>query len=426
VGRRAYHRATDGSPVSSRKTRLAKSAGAVLTVLAVWLGWQVIREVIIIQGPPEMAVRVAPGSASALRRRASDAVLASEPDDAARLARSALQKAPFSSEALRIIGLIEAGSGRRDAADDILTLAGNLSLRDNASHIWLVENRLRRGDYASSFAHADVLARRREELHSSIFELFTVAGLNDPPALQALIGRLDTKPPWRAQYLRHILRTERGRVLASVLAFRMESTAAPFTNEELAELYIALVSNGEAVKARDVRLRVRRPSLEQPIVNGDFSASSGPRPFAWSEYSQAGLVAERIEDGAQGDGVLRVEYNGFVSGVAAEQLLVLTPGVYTLTGRSRAETTGPNRLAWQVTCLDRRELGVAGGPTLAVAGEWVVFSAKVEVPTFGCEAQWLRLRPTSGGQLSPTVTWYDDLVIGRAVLEAGTEQQPGR
>lgn len=383
-------------------------ASAGLIGLAIWLGWQVVRELVIIQGPPALAVQIAPGSALALRRAAEAEYAAAEYEDASDLARLALKKAPFGTRTLRIVGLVQAEQGRLADADATLTMAGNRSLRDNAAHAWLVNNRLRQGDYYSAFAHADALARRRLEFHDTVFDLFTVAVATDPRATGALIERLVTRPPWRGRYLTHVLRTDQGRQVAADLALNLQATDAPFTDEELGDLYVALVTRGQTAAAVAIRERVRRPAPDRLLVNGDFGPATAPRPFAWTPYAEAGLVADILADDP--DGMLRVEHDGFVGGVAVEQMLSLKPGPYVLTGRIRVETGDASRLNWQVMCVDQTVLGSVGAPTAEATPDWRLFRVEFTVPP-GCGVQWLRLRPTAALQKNVTVAWYDDFAL---------------
>ena len=205
---------------------LTEYAPYALTIGAIWLGWQILLQPVIQRAPPELAVRVAPGSPLVLQRAAEAEFVAGEKDDDARrydnaasLARDALALAPFNVRALRVVGLTEARAGREPIADEILTLAGNWSLRDDPAHAWLVEYRLRRGDYASSFAHADTLARRREDIRPQIFRLFTLAAATDTArALPEVARLLDARPPWRQSYFDSLYVSGEGLQVAANLA----------------------------------------------------------------------------------------------------------------------------------------------------------------------------------------------------------------
>ena len=149
-----------------------------LIAVAVVLAWQIILQPLSQRAPVETAIRLAPGSPLVLRRAAESELAAGRVDNAAALSREALSRSPFDVRALRVFGLTEARAGREDEADDILTLAGNWSLRDDPAHAWLVERRLRSGDYVSAFAHADTLVRRRQDLQPDGPSLMDVENRN--------------------------------------------------------------------------------------------------------------------------------------------------------------------------------------------------------------------------------------------------------
>ena len=176
----------------------SKAVGLWPVVVAaglIWLGWQVALVPLAARAPSEHAVRLSPGSAEVLARAAEGEMRAGDMEDAGYLARLSLSKAPFDVEALRVLAMSEAEAGRTDQADELMTLAGNWSLRDSAAHSWLIESRLRRGNYASAFAHADTLVRRRADLRPQVFNLFSTAAETDPRAGPYLASELADSPP---------------------------------------------------------------------------------------------------------------------------------------------------------------------------------------------------------------------------------------
>src|SRR5690606_6261812 len=108
-------------------------------------------------------------------------------------ARARLRQSPFDVRALRVAGLVAARNGQDELANEVVTLAGNWSLRDDPAHAWLIEYRLRRGDDGSAFAHADTLVRRREDVRTQVFDLFTTAANSDPRSLPVLIDLLSVR-----------------------------------------------------------------------------------------------------------------------------------------------------------------------------------------------------------------------------------------
>lgn len=401
---------------------LARYVPMVLVVAAIWLAWQVLLGPVIQRAPPALAVRVAPNSPVVLGRAAEAELLAERPANARDLAGLALSKAPFDARAMRIFGLVEAREGRLATADDILTLAGNWSLRDDPAHAWLVQQRLRQGDYVSAFAHADTLARRRPDQHTAVFQLFTAAALADPRAVRPLVELLARNPPWRLNYIRGLYKAPENAPLIASLAIALETTPAPFDAAELEQLYNTWISEGRLDGLRLIRERLGRPPLTPPLVNGDFSDAPHAPPFTWVMGVGPGIQAEITEDDLNTrETSLRVQYDGYGSSNLARQFLLLRPGAYALTGAVRVETAPePSRMVWVLSCT---QTGAEIGRYVPVAqdpGKWTPFALRFVVPAEGCAAQWLRLEPRPELRRSTVVVWFDRFRITSATSDGGT------
>ena len=276
----------DRADSSARKRDVVSElAPYILTVGAIVLAWQIAIQPLLQRAPVEIAVRLAPESPLALRRGAEVELAAGRDANAAALGRNALIRAPFDVRALRIIGLTESRAGRAERADDILTLAGNWSLRDDPTHAWLVEHRLRRGDYASAFAHADTLVRRRDDVRPQVFRLFTLAAVDDPQRVLPVLARLlAAHPPWRSAYLTALYATTDGLPVAASLAVMLQSGPAPLTNQELQEFYGQSLDKGQIENLKAVRARLNRPRSDALVTNGGFEDATAPEPFQWSPH----------------------------------------------------------------------------------------------------------------------------------------------
>lgn len=402
----------DRTTAGPRRTGGAEWATYALTVGAVVLAWQIAIQPLMQRAPVEVAVRIAPGSPLVLRRAAEAELAAGRNDNAAALARDALGRSPFDVRALRVVGLTEARAGRSAQADEMLTLAGNWSLRDDPAHAWLIQHRLRQGDYSSAFAHADTLVRRREDIQPEVFRLFTLAGAEDPQRSLPVIARLlATRPPWRAAYFETMNDTPEGLQVAANLAMMLQSGRAPLTNAELRPFYMKLLQMGQLEALRTVRDSLNRPPLSQVITNGGFGDDSAPEPFQWRLAQRPGVVAEIVADELRPrDRALRVEYDGYNRARIASQLTFLPAGSHRLTYRIRRESGDTTtNLVWKVACLpgDRE---IASAPAAATSTSWTSVVLRLDVPS-GCPAQWLRLEGMPGGQRSFTVAWLDDVSI---------------
>lgn len=403
------------SPKASRRWVGGQDVAAYgLIVVAVVLGWQIVLQPLIQRASVQAVIGIAPTSPTVLRRAAESELAAGRVDNAAQLSREALLRSPFDVRALRVLGLTEARSGREDAADEILTLAGNWSLRDDPTHAWLVDRRLRRGDYASSFAHADTLVRRRRDIQPQVFRMFTIAGTEDPQrSLPVLANLLAARPPWRSDYLNGLRRTPQELQLAANLAILLEEGRAPLTNDELQELYWALLRQSQFSALSVIRERINRPP-PGALSNGDFADPGAPQPFQWRLYQQAGAVPEIVSDDLRpSNPALRVQYDGYAPGAIVEQLTFLSPGAHRFSAEVRVESGDPrDRLSWTLSCApgDNGKTSVPVEPSGATPNTWTPLSGRFEVPP-DCPAQWLRLATHASDRRSPTVVWFDRIVI---------------
>lgn len=410
----------DASPRDGARRRGKAFAPYVLGVGAIWLAWQVLLQPVIQRGPPEIAVRADPGSSLVLRRAAESELLAAETDktaadrhvdNAAVLARQALARAPFDVRALRVIGLTEARSGREQTADDLLTLAGNWSLRDDPTHAWLVDYRLRRGDYASSLAHADTLIRRRDNLRPQVFQLFSTAATQDPQRAMPVVARLvAAQPPWRQAYLDSLYRTTEGMQLAVNLAVVLKRGDAPLSPAELSQMYFHLLDKGLVEAAGALRTALDGAETAAAVTNGGFDDTETPEPFQWKLAQQAGVSAEITPDDARPqDLALRVEYDGYTSTKIALQLMFLKPGRYRLAYQTRTESGAPpERLNWTMLCVPG-EFPVLSAPAAPRQNpDWTAIALEFTIPE-RCPGQWLSLDGGGGDRRTPTVLWFDKI-----------------
>lgn len=387
-----------------------------LIAACVWLGWQVVMAPLSVRAPPNLALRLSPSSPETLRRAAEAELEAGRTRNARDLAGESLARAPFNARALRVSGLAVAREGDRATANTILTLAGNWSLRDDPAHAWLVDQRLRQGNYASAFAHADTLARRRPDTRPAVFNLFTTAAAADPRALGAFAGLVGISPPWRAAYLDYAQKREDGDAVLLGLSIALARTEAPLTTAELEQLYLGWLRENRLSALKIARTRLGRPPLSEHLQDGSFGGDPAlARPFAWSLETAPGFMVEIVPDDlAEANKALRVEYSGYGGGIVGTQLLMLATGDYELRGAQRVET-GPDSttLTWSVRCFESDQEVARWRTPRREAGDtaWRGFLTTIRIPKENCTAQWLRLAAEAGDERSNVVAWFDNLKV---------------
>lgn len=405
---------TKPSKISARS--VAEIAPYALTIGAVVLAWQIAIQPLVQRAPVGLALRLAPGSAQTLSRAAEAELAADRNDNAAELARRSLATAPFNVRALRVFGLTEARAGRVAHANEVLTLAGNWSLRDDPSHAWLIEHRLRRGDYASAFAHADTLARR-ERVWPELFSLFTTAAATDTArALPVLARLLSNNPPWRSAYLTSLYETTDGLRVAGALAIVLERGAHPLNNTELEQLYVAFLGKGQIAAIQSIRTQLDRPPAAT-VTNGGFDDPASPQPFQWTLVQEAGAVADALPDDIRRDPALRVEYSGRQRATIARQQIFLAPGRYRFGSEFRIESGEPDgQLTWSISCAAGigtfLELPIVGAGVTAESG-WRAMGQEFSVPA-DCTSQWLDLLGQPSLDRRSAVVWFDRISVAPA------------
>lgn len=402
----------------------ARSTGSLafygLTAAAVWLAWEVIKAPIVERAPVSMAVRLAPGSPEVLARAAEAELLAGRLDNARALAEVSLLEAPFNARTLRVLGLTTAQSGEIDRADNMLTLAGNWSLRDDPSHAWLIERRLRQGNFDSAFAHADTLARRWDDGKERIYDLFAKAVLMDQRALPSVAAALSRRPPWRSDFILYLLDREDGAAVLLALGFALADGDGSdgYTGQELSWIYQTWYDEGRLEAIRVLRTRIGRPGGLAEIQNGDFTSSRDAAllPFGWRLDPAPGISADFIEDDLRANDVaLRVEYDGYAIGVVAQQVLMLPGGKWTLSGEHRLEAGAEtSRLRWRMVCAETSTPIISTPVEMSGEQDWSDFQLTFTVPATGCAMQRLRLEADPGPRRTTIVAWFDKLRVDQA------------
>lgn len=387
--------------------------GAVL--LAIWVGWEVVKAPIVERAAPALALRLAPSSPEVLRRSAESELLAERPENAEALARASLSAAPFNARSLRVLGLAKDREGDLALADELLTLAGNWSLRDDPSHAWLVERRLRQGSYSSAFAHADTLARRRDDTNTTVFNLFVTAALQDQRAIVPLAEAVSRNPPWRQAFFAYMIGRDDAVPVILTLATTLVRSGHSLSRIELQWLYQNWFGEGRLNAMRYLANITKQPDNLKDVQNGDFSIAEDHQylPFGWGLVVAAGISPAIMEDDVRAkEKALRVEYDGYAVGEIVDQTLVLPAGRYVLRGEERTELApkGDVGMRWSMICVETgREL--ASHKVQQQVGSWRGFAVRFDVPTDVCVAQRLRLVGVAGDRRDLTVSWFDKLAL---------------
>lgn len=386
------------------KGREGSTVAAVAFGVCLWLSWAVIVHAVVERGPNGWGARLTANSPTVLTDAAEIAYDTKAYARASALARRALGKAPFSSRALRTLGLSLDAQGSSDKAEPLMTLAGNWDLRDTPTHAWLFQRRLKDGELDSAVAHLDSILRRRADLYDQMFPQLQTALVQAPPFRGVLADQLTRDPPWRSPFLAYLTRSDEGLGLAAQFALAMKDSPARLSDTELRPLFSALVSRRQGPMLLSLARALGKLS-PRPVNNPGFERDPKGLPFDWEPVGGPGLEPEITEFGRSASRSLQIHYDGRAGGVAARQLIALAPGRYRLSSTVHQDGV-PRRLGWTVQCLE----GAALLTTSAGAAD-LAQTPPFDVPAQGCALQWLSLQPNPGERQSEVYADIDNVNI---------------
>ena len=340
-------------------------------------------------------------------------------DAAAAEARRTLRTEPLSARAFSRLGQVAALKGDEAGADLMMAAAARRSLRDAPSQSWILARAFERGDDRAAFAAFDVLMRRRSDL----FAAFAPAVFGElerrPQAVPALASRLALSPAWRPQFVTTYSRNAENPQNAYALLQALRAAEAPPTDAEL-QVYIDRLVKARSYVAAYVAWVQHQAagdeatrSADGGVHDGGFEGPPAVAPFGWTLRSGDGAAARRGLAADGSGGVLQASAVGGLSRrVVAEQMLVLAPGAYALTGRVWVRSGEPEgRFIWTVRCAGGAEL--ASRPEADAGRErWTPFAVALEIPS-DCPAQVLSLEARPGASLAQAEVDYDQLAVAR-------------
>ncbi|HEY7851684.1 MAG TPA: hypothetical protein VIB82_01840, partial [Caulobacteraceae bacterium] len=333
-------------------------------------------------------------------------------DALARLyAARALRAAPLNAAALRILALEAERADDDRAAGALMRIGDRDSRRDLLTQLWLFGNATETRDWPAASRHADALLRQEWTLAATVYPVMILA-LKDPRAAGPFADRLRARPDWRRTFLKSIAVADPPG--AARLFEALAAAGDPPTEAESGVLVGRLVAQGDYGGARAEWLRLLphgAPVGRDLIYDGGFLALPGASPFNWRLISADGANAE-LGKSADGASALHVQAPAARTAALAEQLLVLPPGPYRLSGKVRIEAApSDDRFSWRVACAGRPDTALGEARQAPGAQGWRPFTADFTVPASGCPAQWLRLDGLAHEGFETTEAWYRSLRV---------------
>ncbi|MBX9860456.1 MAG: hypothetical protein K2Y20_12835 [Sphingomonas sp.] len=156
------------------------------------------------QTRPELALGIigydAPAQAQLASRMQLKPDTATDGATAMSLAKMALRREPGSATAARVIGFVKLADGDVRGALQALNYAHELTRRDLAAELWLVEYAVQRGDARKALNHMDAAASTNVEIRPTLFPIMASA-IADPRLAPPMTDMLARKPQWLYEFL---------------------------------------------------------------------------------------------------------------------------------------------------------------------------------------------------------------------------------
>jgi hypothetical protein len=395
----------------------------LIAALSLWLAWSCLAGAVAgyyRRLDPPLALRWAPADADLLARVADlDLGSAKSKGDVARaqaLAERALRRGPLEVRALRVLGLTADKAGRAGQAARLMRIAGARSLRDSDTQLWLFYDAARRGDDAEAFARADALLRLDADNGPALFPVM-IRRLTDPRAVAPLGRHLASHPDWRPAFLAQLTARPTDVGVAERVFDVLHRGPAPPEAEEIASLIARLTADHQYAAARSTWARLlpgHAPGgAPTPVYDGDFQGLPGGPPFNWS-LVDTGDGRSELATAPGGDRALHTQFDSGKGVDLAQEMLVLPPGRYRLSGQVFLAAAGPpDTLVWRLDCAETGATVLVEARSGGPGGAWRPFSASFTVPQAGCALQRLQLSSTAEDYFGATDAWFRSLSVDR-------------
>jgi hypothetical protein len=297
------------------------------------------------------------------------------------------RQAPLASEPFLASAAASVSRGDNARAVELLEEARHRDPRDPAVRLLLMQQYVAQRRIVEATDELVSLTRLMPDGYELIVaHLAQLAA--DPSTSEATKQALADKPSLDS-VLQYLATNHADPELILSFAEKRRATDGPAPQWQ-ATLVRNLVEGGEIRKAYGLWqsfYQVNASARSNMVYDPEFRTLPGQPPFNWWLASGEIGAAEGSRDGA-----LEVDYFGRSSGTLAEQLLMLTPGTYTLTMQAEgAEREDTSRLGWTVTCASKEHEMLAELSLESISYTPRRFSKTFTVPDAGCSGQWLRL-----------------------------------
>lgn len=329
------------------------------------------------------------------------------------LSSAALRRDPTAILAAATLGVVAVARSDTAYARRLLAYSQMLSRRNTTTQLWSIEDAVGRGDIGSALRWYDIALRTKPQMSDLLYPVLKQAS-RDPLIREALVRRLEGKPPWLNSYVRYAAAQKDDPQSTVALFMGLQARGVTIPGSAQTSIINLLLDAGNTDQAWRYYAAVRPGAIRTRARDPQFTALlEAPSQFDWITLNDNSIGAsiERTRDG----GTFEFSAPASIGGPVLQQVQLLPPGTYRLAGHSSGIAQDARALPyWTLTCRsDGRELGRVVVPNSAQAGG--VFAGPLQVSS-NCPVQTLTLFAQASDAIGGTSGQ-----INRVVLSAPTQ-----
>lgn len=313
--------------------------------------------------------------------------------EALRLSRAALLRDPTVVTAARSAGLAAALDGQLAKANQRMDYAMFLSRRDLPTLLYLIEDRVQKGDVAGSLYFYDVALRSTRNAGPVLIPVLASAIADDNLARVIPAYIVAHRPPWTDSFLSAVLQGRPEWANVATLFSALGRRHVPVDRRVATQAIRSMVDAGAIVPARQVYATYFPDGVSERLRDGSFANEGAGTPFEWELANEGERSAARSSSPT--GTMLSVRVGRDDAAMVARQLLLLAPGRYrlraTLDQREASAAVAP---IWALACSDRPAEPFA---RIAPTQDGLGWNGTFVVPP-SCAAQWLTLSVPAGDE----------------------------
>lgn len=338
-----------------------------------------------------MALAFGPGSGMMLGNAAEQLFMlepsADENSEAAQMARSALLADATAADAAGVLALQAQLRGDINLGRRLFKYSRELSRRELQTHIWAIEEAVKRGDIDNAIINYDLALRTSKKSRELLFPILASA-ISEPKVSSRLLDTMAGRPVWGKDFIDFLTASGKNPKVAVSFVESGKDIDLPVDDTNRSNLVNALAEQGLFWDAWKYYASFRPNVSREKSRNATFSSIiQQPAVFDWTPVNSDGVAVSIIA----GDGGGEVDFSVTPSTGATllRQIQVLPAGDYRFEGRTRnIEQPESSRPYWVISCSNGPEITRMTIPNSGMDDSGI--SRQFSIPS-GCAVQALSL-----------------------------------